>query len=226
MIITADRTNSKFKSAFNFFDKLIFENITTDIKFWIAGGSLRDYFSIGKINEESDIDIYFASEADFHLLDMYFQSLCSKDNFNFGIRIGFDQDAKFVLETSNSKNYIVNNIKFQLIKYAYYANPKSTLENFDFTVCRCAIDKTNLYYDDEFFIDLARKEINIKHNHNAIGELKRLQKYIKKGYTASDQCLCNIAKAIRDAKYTDNDLVINDYNDDTNNLHKINKFSV
>lgn len=59
----------QFSNCIDFFNKMILSELTPVCKCWIAGGCVRDYFSIGRIT--SDVDFYFPTDEDFEKCKQY-----------------------------------------------------------------------------------------------------------------------------------------------------------
>lgn len=155
------------------FDKLIINNLNC----WIAGGAVRDYYSLGYIT--SDIDIYFPNQDEFNKAFYQFDYL----------------KARLIYENEKIAIWLYNNKKFELIKI-YFSTPEETINAFDFTVCCCAVSFNNVYFHETFFIDLSKRRLVINKLPYPISTLQRLQKYIKKGYTICNGGILEIAKAI------------------------------
>jgi len=146
---------------------------------WIAGGSLRDYFSLGHCM--TDVDVFFPNEEELKKVEQFFK------------------DKKIVCTFENDRvaNYVYKKHLVQLIKAYYFEGPREAIGQFDFTVACCAVDKKEVYYHESFFIDLARKRIVINALPFPLSTLQRLQKYIKKGYTICNKRLLEISKGIQ-----------------------------
>ena len=82
----------------------------------------------------------------------------------------------------------------------FYENEKMCLTDFDFSVAKFGYNlKTkSVFYSENYFADLITKRIVIPDlgYGNPLGSLKRLQKYINKGYTACNGTLITIAKEL------------------------------
>lgn len=174
----------------DFFERQLIVNLD-NINMWIAGGCFRAYFS--KDEEIKDIDLFFPSstEAARCLISLR--------------KIGFKH---FFTNKNAIKGYIENRgkrIYIDIVK-KYYQSEESALEDFDFSVSKFAYNpKSKTFFYSEFsFTDLCAKRIvipDIKFG-NPIGSLKRLQKYIKNGYTACNGTLLTIAKRISETDLT------------------------
>lgn len=146
---------------------------------FIAGGALRSSL----LNERySDIDIF--STENKHLDE--FQDTLS--------------EWELVYDAEKLKTLKKGNDKIQLI-YREYESIESCLDSFDFTICQFAMNNEGLYCNPESLIHLFRKRL-VVHKINpewAYDTLRRLQKYIKAGFTICDGGLIDIVSAIREA---------------------------
>lgn len=146
---------------------------------FIAGGALRSSL----LNERySDIDIF--STENKHL-DEFLATLLDWD---------------LVYDAEKLKTLKKGNDKIQLI-YREYESIESCLNSFDFTICQFAMNNEGLYCNPESLIHLFRKKL-VVHKINpewAYDTLRRMQKYIKAGFTICDGGLVDIVNAIREA---------------------------
>lgn len=145
---------------------------------WVAGGAVRDYFSLGHIT--SDIDIFFPNEHEFKNA----QSALA------------DLDYKPTFENERVVNYQINNLKFQLVKIRWFESPINTIDQFDFTVCCGAVDENGVYLHETFLVDLARKRLIINILPFPISTMQRVIKYVRKGYTICNGNLLTLSKGI------------------------------
>lgn len=167
----------QLKDCVNYFSRLILSDIPSSC--WIAGGALRDYFSLGYC--ASDIDVFFPSVNEFQKANNFFETKGLKPTF----------------QNDRVTNYIWKKHKIQLITGHYFQSPEDTINAFDFTVACCAVDRERVYHHASFFIDLARKRLVINQLPYPLSTLQRMQKYIKYGYTICNAGLLSIAKAIQ-----------------------------
>lgn len=166
----------QLKQAVDYFKYIILDELK-DVVCWIAGGSCRDYFMGKRI--KTDIDIYFPNESE-HKKALEYLKL---------------KETKVLWDNERVVRVFYKNRHFDLIKI-YFRNPSHTLDNFDFTVCCCAVDNSMVYYHPTFFMDLAKRRIVINKIILPLSTLQRLQKYIWYGFTACNGSLLEIAKAI------------------------------
>lgn len=193
----------QFENCVNYFRKLILNELSQICICWVAGGCVRDYFSIGKMS--SDIDIYFPSEEDYKKAIEY---LC-KSNTRVMVSEDIDENnakvitkiitsketAKIVFENDNVTKVLYNGMKFDIIK-KYFPSVKDTILEFDFTVCCAGVDLHNVYTHDTFFIDLSKRQLMINKLPYPLSTMWRMQKYINKGYYMCSGEMLKLSKAI------------------------------
>lgn len=147
---------------------------------FIAGGAIRDSILLEK---RTDIDIFGATKEK---LDAFIEANL--------------KDAKEVYTSDRMRTFIKDGNKIQVI-YIYYASIAAALDSFDFTLCQFAYDGKDVYCNPQSLLDIFRKKIVI-HKLNkefAIDSLRRVQKYIKKGYTICNGGWKQFIDTIRDA---------------------------
>lgn len=188
----------QLQNAVNFFNNLILNELT-NINCWVAGGCVRDYFSIGRIS--SDIDIYFPNEEEFNKCKNY---LMNQDYIEVE-EVQDDTSVKMVkkekpLATLLFENENVIKVKYKGRKYdiikKYFDNPTDTINAFDFTVCCGAIDRANVFTHETFFIDLAKRQLMINKLPFPLSTLSRMQRYVQKGYYMCNGEMLKLSKAI------------------------------
>ena len=160
-----------------YFRELILDELPVNC--WVAGGALRDYFIEGNCDTSKDIDVFFQNEDDFKKASLYLNKITGSDFSNGDVT-----------------NFTINQRKIQLIGLHNFKNPKETIDSFDFTICCAAVDKQTVYFSEKFLDDIKKKELIIQKLPYPIGTLKRLQRYVKKGFTMSESNLCKLALAI------------------------------
>jgi hypothetical protein len=136
----------------------------------IAGGSVRDSLFGLKYN---DIDIFGLTKGD---LDRFVSLNLSKS-----------KGYKMVYFNDNLRTYRKGNIKVQII-YREYDTFESILDSFDFTVCQFMYDGEKVICNPSSMMDVSHKRIVINHIDPlfVLDTIRRVQKYIQKGYV-----ICN-----------------------------------
>jgi len=141
---------------------------------WIAGGSLRALFAKEPI---ADVDIYG-------------YNLEEKNGLVMISKVGKYYNAE------NKIHIIYNGTRFDFIKIPF-KNMEDCIEQFDFTVCCCAVNQDYIVYHENFFVDLVGKNLVINQLPDAFGTLKRLRKYIKRGYSIDNQNMFRLGVGLK-----------------------------
>ena len=143
---------------------------------WVAGGSMQKCFTNSEL-ESSDIDIFIGNKE---LTKMHISSCLRRNGFT---------------ETKTNDKVLTfhkDGLTVQTIIYPYY-NVYELLNDFDFTVVKCAFDGENFIYHTNFIRDnLAKKlkfDFKIKTKNNTAA---RVIKYTKRGYKLSIQDAINL----------------------------------
>lgn len=148
-------------------------------KVWIAGGAVRSSL-LGE--KYSDIDVFGQTKED---LNAFVETL---------------NGYKLVYNSENLRTYKKGNDKVQVI-FREYKSIKECLNSFDYTICQFAMNNDGLYCMPDSLIHLFRKrlvvnQINLDY---AADSLRRMQKYIKRGFTICDGGIAQIMEAVRGA---------------------------
>ena len=147
------------------------KNILVPGKVYLAGGSIRCCFND---DEVVDYDLFFNSMEAATLTKLHFENL---------------EDCKvvFVCPVGKLVTFKYKNYKIQVIKEDYYPTIETLLNTFDITACRHGYDGENVYS----FYSSIRDSVNMKLNFHTIqfpmATMKRVQKYIKKGFTLTNK---------------------------------------
>lgn len=167
----------------NFKKKLppLFQERTGYNDCFIAGGAIRDCID-GK--EFDDID-FFGSNVNLHLMA---EELLKPNSYE----LVYDSD---ILQTYKNKK---EGIKVQLI-LRDYKTMEEAMSMFDFTVCQFAYNGNgaNFMCNPEALLHLSNKKLIVHSLPYPYDTLRRLQKYIKKGFSICDGGLKEIGDAIR-----------------------------
>jgi len=151
-----------------------------DVAWWdasiIAGGFLRAFYAGEK---PSDMDVYFRA----HEALQGYEGLLEKDGWErtFG--------------TERADSWVKGNHKIQTIKMIY-GTPEEILEEFDFTVCQCALSGDRVYLAETFFEDLAARVLVFTGSRLPLSSLKRAFKYHRRGYHICDENIVKLAEDI------------------------------
>jgi hypothetical protein len=188
-----------------YFKRLILDELKPICITWVAGGCVRDYFSIGKLT--SDIDLFFTCVEDFekckkYLIDDKTRRITRtepadnpEDDDKIIIEVVDKPQAKVIFENDNVLKVSYRGHKFDVIK-KYFPSPETTIIEFDFTVCCAAVDLGRVYTHETFFIDLAKRQLMINKLPFPLSTMWRLQKYINKGFYICSGEMLKLSKAI------------------------------
>ncbi len=147
---------------------------------WLGGGAVRDSILLEKY---SDIDIFGSSKEG---LDTFIDANL--------------KECKEIFTSDRMRTFTKGNDKVQVI-YILSETIEKCLDSFDFTLCQFAYDGNSVYCNPQSLVDIFRKRIVIHKlsNEFVIDSLRRMQKYIKKGYTICNGGLATFIETIRQA---------------------------
>jgi hypothetical protein len=174
-----------------FYKKLFFEEIQKDgldpKNYSIAGGAIRDYLSGGEIK---DIDLFSSNKESEDKLIEWFKK---------------QQNIKILNENDLLLNVTYKGRWFQVIKGKFF-NMEGTdlIDSFDYTVCCAMLNFEEFRYHDNFFQDVLSKHLRVNKITFPLSSLERMQKYIKKGYTACNGTLLSLSKEIQKVNLDNN----------------------
>ncbi len=181
-------------NCIDFFRKKFFNNFPEDLnnRLWIAGGSVRDYFSEG----------FISKDVDFFCVDRKAMAELIKI-----LRSKYQYKAYLITKNAIKGCGIIHgkNIDIDVVKKPF-TNPIECIDAFDFTVCCLAVNSDNFYYHKSSIFDLIRKRLVIHKLPHPIDTLKRLNKYIEKGFKACNGTLLTLAKEISKQDTNNEDL--------------------
>ena len=169
----------QFQNCIDHFSKTILKELEPICKTWVAGGAVRDYFSIGYTT--SDIDLYFPNAKEMNKCYTYL----------------LEQGAKKAFENEKVYKMKYKGKEFDVIK-TFFQSPEEAIKAFDFTVCCGAVDLTKVYTNPMFFVDLAKKQLMINSLPFPISTMWRMQKYIMNGYRMCKGEMSKLIDAIQE----------------------------
>lgn len=176
-----------------FSEVILLEMKTAEIKCWIAGGSVRDYFM--GVPLKTDYDMFFPDENEYNKAKAYFKSK--------------NAEVKWESENGTKVNYM--NKTIDLIK-KFFATPQITIDAFDFTVSMFAVDFERVYYGETSFIDLAKRQLMINKIAYPASTLSRAFRYYKKGFVMCKGEMKKLIESIQQMEKSSADTV--DINND------------
>ena len=163
----------------------------SDIKFWIAGGFIREYYNNPKDKDYkyNDIDLFFENEDDHNNLIKYvysnvrsFSEYTNKNKkLTYEILKNNDRSLLLKIDYDNNNNL---SLRVDFIKI-YNSNPIELLERFDFSVNMFCYDYQNnkLYKDINSIDDIKNKALRINPDRlDSIIINHRIERFYLKGY--------------------------------------------
>lgn len=165
----------QFTNAVERYGKLILNELKeANVKCWIAGGALRDYFN--GVNVNTDYDLFFPNEVEYEKANTYFKA----------------KGCEVKWESDNGMKILHEGRTFDLVK-KFFNSPQETIEAFDFTVSMFAVDTERVYHGDTSFIDLAKRQLMFNKITYPASSMSRAFRYHKKGFS---MCLGEMRKLI------------------------------
>ena len=155
----------QFDNAIQRYGKIILNEMKeADIKCWLAGGALRDYFM--GVPVKTDYDMFFPNEVEYKKARTYFE----------------EKDCEIKWESDNGCKIKYKDLTYDLVK-KFFADQQTKIEYFDFTVSMFAVDNEKIYHGETTFIDLAKRQLMINKITYPASSMSRAFRYYKKGFT-------------------------------------------
>ena len=162
------------------YGKLILNEMKeANIKCWLAGGALRDYFM--GVPVKTDYDMFFPNEIEYEKARTYFKA----------------KDCEIKWESDNGCKIKYKDCTYDLVK-KFFADPQTTIEAFDFTVSMFAVDNEKIYHGETTFIDLAKRQLMINKITYPASSMSRAFRYYKKGFSMCLGEMKKLVEAIQD----------------------------
>ena len=162
-------------------------------EWFVAGGAVLSTIRNGKIDIDQDADIYFRIIND---LNTFKNELINR-GYVITIETKSYKEFSCISEVVELKKTNTNTIDLICINKSI----QEYIDEFDFTVCKCAVTTNDFYCCDSFFEDMGKYRLRIDKKLYNKNFIKRLQKYIQKGYSANEEDLVNIFMDIRNSQY-------------------------
>lgn len=164
-----------------YYTKAILEKLPEDIqkKVAVAGGAVRDKLLDAEIK---DIDLFVEDKETEDKLMAFLKEKGKEGNTN-----------------SQLANYTFEGKWIQVIRSKYY-NMQTTevIDSFDFTICMAMVTIDHgLRVGQYFYEGVATKHLRVHSLPFPLASLERMQKYIKKGYTACNGTILELTKALQ-----------------------------
>jgi len=177
--MNADQVIYRFKKLF--FEKISEDDSLDPLDYAVAGGAVRDSLVGVKFK---DIDVFCSGPDAVERLESWFSK---------------QENVRILNGNDVLSNYMLNGNWFQIVKRAFFDRkyPKDLVERFDYTICGAMIHNGELITLPTFFQDSLTKRLRVNTLEFPLNSLERMQKYVKKGYTACNGTILSLAKAIQ-----------------------------
>lgn len=173
-----DEAPEQLQKAITWAKKLILDDLAeAEIKVWMAGGALRSFFAADE--KAADIDLFFPTNEDREKAVKWFK----------------DKKATETFKSDTVTKFRYKKLNFDVVRMLF-PTPEDTIDHFDFTVACCAVDTEAIYHHDTFFIDLAGKRLVVHALPFPVSSLRRLHKYVQRGYKTCNGGLLALATAV------------------------------
>lgn len=141
---------------------------------WLAGGAVRDALN-GNI-EIADYDMFFANN-----LEAARTELTLEDDLGF--------ECVFKCPQGELTTFKKDGMKIQLVTKFFYGSMEDVISRFDITACRHVTDGKKIYTRYSSVRDTFNKRINLHEIDFPAATMKRIQKYIQKGFTLTNKAV-------------------------------------
>jgi len=141
---------------------------------WLAGGAIRD--ALNGNYEVSDYDMFFSNKLSSERV-----ALCLEDDYGF--------ECVFKCPNGELTTFKKDGVKIQLVTKLYYDNMENVIDTFDITACRHITDGKIIVTKYSSIRDTFKKRINLHVIHYPSATMKRIQKYIQKGFVLTNSAV-------------------------------------
>ncbi len=141
---------------------------------WLAGGAIRD--ALNGNPDVADYDVFFNSE-----LHAQRAALVLEDDLGF--------ECVFKCPLGELTTYKKNGMKIQLITKFFYNTIEDVIDGFDITACRHVTDGKFIYTKYSSVRDTFNKKINLHRIDFPNATMKRIQKYVQKGFVLTNKAV-------------------------------------
>lgn len=160
----------------------------------LAGGALRSL--VNPEEELCDYDLFFTDTSKINSVQQHLT--------NKGYSLIF-QCPKGELSTYFNNE---TETKVQLITKRKYTDMIDLISSFDITACCCAYDGNAFEYNERFVFDVLNKLININSVEYPVATMKRIAKYVNKGYTLTSKASVSFVQLVNSMQLDENNLAL------------------
>jgi len=194
-IAVVNTTDNKIKIPYEKFKSLMqLEDIRLD---WllgrnnmIAGGSVLNWIWGEQTNE--DIDFFFRNEESAEIFAQFIKGIGFKHTLTTGYASTyFEEEQGVILQIVGSSSKYTGPHGSVPRDFVDHGTPEEIIENFDFHVCKFAIDHEYVYTTSRAIQDLLMLTIDVTGNEKDSIK-RRVLKYLRKGFFVSSKIRSSI----------------------------------
>lgn len=189
-----DPADRQIAYLINHIDRLVFSlDSASEKKYFVAGGAIRDIL-LG--SEPRDFDIYFEDESEQkRIVELYKKAggVVVRESPN-------TQTLSMHLQPTKQFSNPPKNLKFDCIRKTF-GTVHDILDSFDFTICCAAVKPGVFHHHSDFFQHLLTKSLYFNCIQNDVVVIRRMAKYLRKGYFIDSTELVKAIECIRNAKF-------------------------
>lgn len=149
---------------------------------WIAGGSVRRL--VTRQLQDSDFDFFFKDEAQFNTFVAAMKEKGAEETASSDFNITFKLPACKAKPIADDEFSPAGpELKVQAIRIAYHDSLDAVLDSFDFSICQCGFDGTDLAFGQWALWDIANKRLVPGQIRYGVSSLRRIIKYTRQGFT-------------------------------------------
>jgi hypothetical protein len=149
---------------------------------WVAGGSVRRL--VARQEQDSDFDFFFRDQAQFDAFCENMKALggqrVNESDFNVTFRLPAAEAKPVDQDTFEGGG---PELKIQAIRIAFHESLDAVLDSFDFSICQCGFDGTDLLFGQWSLFDIASKRLVPGKLRYGTSSLRRVIKYTRQGFT-------------------------------------------
>lgn len=164
---------------------------------WVAGGSVRRLVS--RLPQDSDFDFFFKDQAQFDAFCEDMKSRGARQSHENDFNITFTLPAVAAKPVDQDEFEPAGpELKVQAIRIAFHETLAAVLDSFDFSLCQCGFDGTNLMFGQWALWDIANKRLVPGEIRYGTSTIRRIIKYTRQGFTICGGGIASILEQVVD----------------------------
>lgn len=163
---------------------------------WVAGGSVRRL--VARLPQDSDFDFFFRDGAQFDAFceDMKGRGATRENESDFNITFELPKVKGRPRDDGDGFEPGGPALKVQAIRVAFFESLDAALDSFDFSICQCGYDGSDLAFGPWALFDIANKRLVPGQLTYGASSLRRMIKYARQGYTICQGGLADMLEQV------------------------------